>query len=74
MVLEIINKWTNPGEERDLYYKIEQLSDEMASLRWDIWETFPGMSREKLDGTEWEKVLNISRISEIGLRKRYSRF
>lgn len=35
--------------------KIEQLSDVMASLKWDIWEMFPIMQRREFDGTEWEK-------------------
>ncbi|MCM1027154.1 MAG: hypothetical protein NC432_12010 [Roseburia sp.] len=32
-----------------------QLSDEMTTLKWDIWEQFPRQSRKAFDGTEWEK-------------------
>lgn len=51
-------KWGEPlyvTETDTKQKKIEQLSDEMASLKWDIWEMLPSLLREELDGTEWEK-------------------
>jgi len=51
-------KWGEPlyvTETDTKQKKIEQLSDEMASLRWDILEMFPKRKREEIDGTEWEK-------------------
>lgn len=35
--------------------KIKKLSDEMASLRWNIWESFPINSRKELDMMEWKR-------------------
>lgn len=51
-------KWGEPFyvcETDTKQKKIEQLSDEMASLRWDIWEHFPRAARAEIDDTEWEK-------------------
>lgn len=50
-------KWGEPiyiTETDTKAKKIEQLSDKMTSLRWDIWEMFLPLTREELDGTEWE--------------------
>lgn len=51
-------KWGEPlyvNETDTKQEKIEQLSDEMANLRWDIWETSPAVLRKELDGSEREK-------------------
>lgn len=51
-------KWGEPlyvSETDTKAEKIGQLSDEMASLRWDIWEMFPLLVRKGFDGMEWEQ-------------------
>ncbi len=53
-------KWGEPfyvAETDAKQNKIEELSDKMASLRWDIWEIFPSLLRKELDDTEWEKEM-----------------
>lgn len=59
-------KWGEPiyvAQTDTKQKRIEQLSDEMASIRWDIWEMYPSMSRGEFDGTEWEEE-KCRRISE----------
>lgn len=51
-------KWGEPlyvTEADTKREKIMQLSDEMATLKWDIWEMLPRQSRTEFDGSEWEK-------------------
>lgn len=35
--------------------KIEELAEKMATLKWNIWEMFPAVSRKELEKTEWEQ-------------------
>ncbi len=35
--------------------KIDELSDKMASLKWEIWELFPVVSRKNVRMEEWEE-------------------
>lgn len=37
--------------------KINELSDKMATLKWDIWEMFPKVSRVDIDENEWNKEI-----------------
>lgn len=51
-------KWGNLiyVTERDIKQnKIRELSDEMATLKWNIWEMFPRVLRKEIGETEWEK-------------------
>ncbi len=35
--------------------KFEELKEKMATLKWEIWEQFPAVPREKIDMDEWER-------------------
>lgn len=35
--------------------KIRELSEKMATLKWELWELFPMTSRQELDESEWER-------------------
>lgn len=37
--------------------KFEELKEAMATLKWDIWETFPVESRNDIKLDEWDKVV-----------------
>lgn len=37
--------------------KINELSDKMATLKWDIWEIFPKVSRADIDESEWNQEI-----------------
>ena len=37
--------------------KFEELEEAMATLKWDIWETFPIVSRNTILPDEWDKVV-----------------
>ena len=43
--------------------KIDELSDKMASMKWEIWEMFPVISRTEIDEQEWEREVR-KRIME----------
>lgn len=43
--------------------KINELTDMMATMRWDIWSMFPVMSRDKIDESEWGREIQ-KRIKE----------
>lgn len=51
------------AKEDNKQTKIDELSDKMASLRWDIWEKFPVVSRTSVDQKEWEREVR-KRIAE----------
>lgn len=44
--------YVTSGEDKQ--DKIEQLSEVMATLKWDIWEQLPISHREAVDVYEWE--------------------
>lgn len=35
--------------------KFEELKEKMATLKWEIWEQFPVVSRAEIDMAEWER-------------------
>lgn len=43
---------TNTDNKQD---KIEELSDIMATMKWEIWELFPVISRVEICEEEWEQ-------------------
>lgn len=43
--------------EDDKQDKINELSDKMATLKWDIWELFPVMPRRNINADEWEQEI-----------------
>lgn len=49
-------------ESDDKKQKIDELRDTMATLRWEIWEQPPHVSRRDICGDEWEK--EVKRILE----------
>lgn len=49
--------------EDDKQDKINELSDKMASLKWDIWEIFPVVSRKNIKENEWMQEIK-KRLAE----------
>lgn len=49
-------------ESDDKKQKIDELRDTMATLRWEIWEQLPHVSRRDICGDEWGK--EVKRILE----------
>ena len=47
--------------------KFEELSETMATLKWEIWEQFPTMKREEVDLSEWdsEKTARIEKYPKL---------
>ena len=43
------------GKTDDKAIKFEELKETMATLKWDIWEMFPVVSRVEIDIGEWER-------------------
>ncbi|MCM1247224.1 MAG: 1-acyl-sn-glycerol-3-phosphate acyltransferase [Lachnoclostridium sp.] len=43
--------------------KINELTDIMATMRWDIWSMFPVVSRDMIDEGEWDREIQ-KRIKE----------
>ena len=39
--------------------KFEELSEIMATLKWEIWETFPATKREDVELDEWDKEKDV---------------
>ena len=52
------------GPADDKQTKYEELEEEMATLKWEIWETFPRESRKEIDPEEWEREVR-RRLSEV---------
>lgn len=55
---DIYVKWGAPiyvGMEDNKQDKINELSDSLATLKWDIWEMFPMLSRRDVNSEEWKQ-------------------
>lgn len=46
--------------------KFEELEEAMVTLKWNIWELFPVISRDTIDMNEWDKIAK-KRLSEYPL-------
>lgn len=51
------------GEKDSKQDKINVLADSMATMKWDIWEMFPRVSRADIDEEEWNREVQ-KRIME----------
>ena len=50
-------------ETDDKLGKFEELSETMATLKWEIWEEFPITTRQEVDLLEWEQE-KVARVKE----------
>ena len=62
----VFGKWIVVGQEDDKKDKINELRDEMSSLKWNLWEERPRKHREEVTIESFEKELEL-RFSEYPL-------
>jgi hypothetical protein len=51
------------GKRADKKQKIDELTDALATMKWEIWESFPIEHRAEFSGNEWEEEMQ-KRIAE----------
>ena len=56
-----MNQYGNSISEKSM--AIRDLRDILATLKWEIWESYPVLERSKMTGLEWEEYIS-ARIKE----------